>query len=74
VHDLLLQKSDGTFQLVVWGEQVSGANKIMVNLGSPQATVRIYETTVGTAPIQTLTNVTSVPLTITDHAIIVEIR
>ena len=24
VHDLLLQKSDGTFQLVVWGERVAG--------------------------------------------------
>jgi hypothetical protein len=74
VHDLLLQKSDGAFQLVVWGEQVTGANNITVNLGSTQATLKIYDTTVGDAPIQTLTNVANVPLEITDHAIIVEIR
>lgn len=74
VHDLLLQKSSGVFQLVVWGEKVTGANNITVNLGSTQATVKIYDTTVGVAPIQTLTNVASIPLTITDHAIIVEIH
>jgi hypothetical protein len=74
VHNLLLQKSDGVFQLVVWGEQVTGANNVTVHLGSAQATVKIYDTTVGNAPIQTLTNVASIPLTITDHAIIVEIH
>jgi hypothetical protein len=74
VHNLLLQKSDGIFQLVVWGEQVTGANNVTVHLGSAQATVKIYDTTVGNAPIQTLTNVASIPLTITDHAIIVEIH
>jgi hypothetical protein len=74
VHDLLLQRSDGVFQLVVWGEQVTGANNITVKLGSTHTTVKIYDTTVGTAPIQTLTNVTSVPLTVTDHAITIEIH
>jgi hypothetical protein len=74
VHDLLLQRSDGVFQLVVWGEQVTGANNITVKLGSTHATVKIYDATVGTAPIQTLTNVTSVPLTVTDHAITIEIH
>jgi hypothetical protein len=73
VHDLLLQKSDGTFELVVWGEQVTGANNITVNLGS-QATVKIHDMTVGRAPIQILSNATSVPLTVTDHAMILEIR
>ena len=32
VHDLLLQKSDGVFHLVIWGERVSGKNDITVNL------------------------------------------
>jgi hypothetical protein len=74
VHDLLLQKSSGVFELVIWGEQVTGANNIKVNLGSNHAEVMIYDTTVGASPIQTLTNVSSVPLTISDHAIIIEIR
>jgi len=34
VHDLLLQRSDGVFQLLVWGEQVTGAKNITVNLGN----------------------------------------
>jgi hypothetical protein len=74
VHDLLLQKSSGVFELVVWGEQVAGANSITVNLGHAHANVRIYDTTVGTMPIQILTDVTSIPLTVSDHALIVEIQ
>lgn len=73
VHDLLLQKSNGAFQLVVWGERVAGTDNVVVSLGSP-ATVKIYDITVGDTPIQTLTNATSVPLTVTDHALILEIR
>jgi hypothetical protein len=74
VHDLLLQKSSGVFELVVWGEQVAGANNITVNLGHAHANVSIYDTTVSTIPIQILTDVTSVPLTVSDHALIVEIQ
>jgi hypothetical protein len=72
VHDLLLQKSSGEFELVVWGEQVAGANSIIVDLGGNYAKVRIFDTTVGTAPIQILTDATRVPLVISDHALILE--
>lgn len=74
VHDLLLQKSSGELELVVWGEQVAGSNSISVDLGNTFAKVNIYDTTVATTPIQTLTNASSVPLTISDHAIILEIQ
>jgi hypothetical protein len=60
VHDLLLQKADGTFELVVWGEQASGSNAIAVNLGATYDTVNIYDVTSGTTPIQVLNNVSSV--------------
>jgi len=73
VHDLLLQKHDGVFDLVVWGEQMNSAS-IAVDLGTPHATVKIYDTSVGTEPVQTLTNVSRIPLTISDHALILEIR
>ena len=72
VHDLLLQKSSGVFELVVWGEQVSGSNNITVNLGGTHATVSIYDTTVGTTPIKTLTDVSAVSLAVSDHAVIIE--
>jgi hypothetical protein len=74
IHDLLLQKSSGVFELVVWGEQVAGANKITVNLGNTYANVKIYDTTLGTTPTQILTDVSLVPLTISDHAVILEIQ
>ncbi len=35
VHDMLLQKSDGTFELVVWGERFTGgSDTVTVNLGA----------------------------------------
>ena len=73
MHDLLLQKNSGAFELVVWGEQVAGSNNISINLGRTHAKVNVFDTTIGTNPIQTLKNVSSVPLTISDHAMIVEI-
>ena len=74
VHDLLLQKSDGTFELVVWGEQVAGTNKITVSLGKTAASVAVYDPTVGTAPIQTSGKADSVALAVSDHVLLVEIR
>jgi hypothetical protein len=73
VHDLLLQKSDGTFELAVWGEQVKGSHDITLNLGASHASVTVYDPTTGTAPTQTLANVSSVPLTLSDHVLIVEL-
>jgi hypothetical protein len=73
VHDLLLQKSSGTFELVIWDENVRGSDNVAVKLGHPYATVNVYDVTVGTSPTQTLTNVDSVPLNLNDHALIIEI-
>jgi hypothetical protein len=74
VHDLLLQKSNGVFALVVWGEQVIGENSIVVNLGGTYPEVNVYDATSGISPVQTLTNTDRVPLTISDHPLIVEIH
>jgi len=73
VHDLLLQKSDGTFALVVWSELLKGTNSVTVNLGGTQRTVQIYDPTVGTSAIQTLSNTASAALTLSDHPVILEI-
>jgi hypothetical protein len=74
VHDLLLQKSDGVFELVVWGEQIAGTHDISITLGSSRAAVKIYDTTIGTAPIQILSNASIARLTVGDHAMIAEIE
>jgi hypothetical protein len=73
VHDMLMQKSSGVFELAVWGEQVTGSNKVVVDLANAASTVRVYDVTVGSAPIQTLTNVKMVALTLSDHAMVVEV-
>ncbi len=73
VHDLLLQKSNGRFYLAVWNERVSGSDDVTVNLGGSRATAKIYDPTVGLPPIQTLNNVGSIPLTLSDHPVIVEL-
>lgn len=71
-HDLLIQKSNGKFYLAVWSERASGSGNVTVNLGSTYGTVKIYDPTVGTSAVQTLTNVSSVTLNMSDHAFLIE--
>jgi hypothetical protein len=70
VHDLLLQNNEGTFQLIVWGEQVNGSSNVTVQLGNKRAAVNVYDPTIGTKAVHTLANVSSVPLTLSDHPLI----
>ena len=71
VHDVLLQKSDGTFALAVWDEQVSGTSHVTVDLGGLRARVEIYDPTLGTAPVQSLRDTRSLTLALSDHPLII---
>jgi hypothetical protein len=75
VHDLLLQKSSGTFELVVWDERASSSSidNITVNLGATFSSVNLYDVTVGTTPTQTYSNVSSLSLSMSQHAMVIEI-
>lgn len=73
-HSLLLQKSNGNFELAVWGENTSGADTVTVNLGGEHTSVKVYDPTAGTNPVQTLSNVRSVPLTLSPHPFILEFQ
>ena len=74
VHDLLLQKSNGTFYLAVWDERSTGImDPVTVNLGGSHASVTVYDLTVGTTVVRTLSNVSSVGLTLSDHPLILAI-
>ena len=73
VHDLLLQHSNGTFQLVVWGERVKGEDTVTVHLGGTHTSVKVYDPTVGTEPVQTRKDTNSLALTLTDHPLIIAI-
>ncbi len=74
VHDMLLQKSDGTFELIVWGEKVTGTSEVMVDLGGTHKSVMVYDPTIGTDPTQTLSNVKSLPMTLSDHPLVIEVK
>jgi hypothetical protein len=73
VHEMLLQKNDGTFLLVVWGERVKGADEVVVRLGQSHSTVTVYDPTTGTKPVQTHRGADSLRLTLSDHPLIVAI-
>lgn len=73
VHNLLLQKSDGTFALVVWNERASGSDEITVEMGAAHPSMKLYDPTKGTTPVQTLKAARAVPLTLSDHPVIIEI-
>ena len=74
VHDLLLQKTSGTFELVVWDEHpTTGSDDVVVSLATSRATVNVYDPTVGTSTTQALHGVDSVALTLTDHPNVIEI-
>jgi hypothetical protein len=75
VHDLLLQKVSGAFDLVVWDEHpLAGTDSVVVNLTKPRASVRVYDPTTGTAPTQSSTSVSTVALTLSDHPMILELE
>ncbi len=74
VHDQLLQKSDGTFVLIVWNEQVKGSCSVAVDLGGTRESVRLYDPTIGTSPTETLTNIGSIRVSLSDHPMMIVFR
>ena len=73
VHDLLLQKSNGTFYLAVWDERSTGIMDPVTVIWRSHASVTVYDPTVGTTAVRTLSNVSSVGLTLSDHPLILAI-
>lgn len=74
VHDLLLQKNNGTFELVIWGEKYEGgSDRITVGFDQTYDEVWVYNPTKGIAPEMILNNVNSIELDISNHPYIIEI-
>ncbi len=85
IRHLLLQKSNGEFDLILWQEVSSyntwihrevrndPANTTLI-LGNEARRVVLFEPVLQATPIQTYTNVTSVPVSIPDHPLVVEIE
>lgn len=74
VHDLLLQKSDGAFELVLWDERFTGgSDRVRVEFARALPTIRVYDPTVGTDPVKTVRRTNFIDLAMSDHPLIVEI-
>ena len=75
-HDLLLQKSDGCYMLVIWGERFGsgGADKITVRFGGKIKQVDVYDPTIGTLSLNKHQNINFLELEVSDHPVILEIR
>ena len=83
-NQLLLEKGDGTFDLVLWAEAqiwdpntqqevVAPDTKVTVKFDHVEKTVLVYDPMVGTAPIATYSNVSQLQIDLTDHPLIIEI-
>ena len=74
-HDLLLQKSDGTYLLVLWGEKFGSqtTDEITVDFGKKYKSINIYNPTKGKNAVETLKNTQSVNLSLSNHPFILEL-
>lgn len=72
VHDLLLRRSDGVFQYVVWAEMLRGSSDTTLHFANPPENLLIYDPTSGTEPIPIAHTRDTVPLTLSDHPLIVQ--
>ena len=84
IHHLLLEKSNGTFDLTFWQEVSSydlhrnvdsriPAVATVLTLGRRASRITVFEPAIQAQPIHTWNSVSSVPLEIPDHPLVVEI-
>jgi hypothetical protein len=71
-HSILMEKSNGTFQLAVWDE-VSPAHSVTLSLASAASSIKVYDPLSSSTAIQTYTGKSSISFTVPDHPVIVEI-
>lgn len=85
IHHVLLEKSDGAYDLVLWQEAPSYDLAKHVDINNPDANVMLqldvearsvqaYEPSKQAAPLRSWLSVKSVPLAIPDHPLVLEIR
>jgi hypothetical protein len=81
---LLLEKSDGTFELVIWNGRApvyeNGAavtvptSTVNVTLGQTASSIRLFDPLMGTGAISSLQNASSVTFDLTSDPIIIEMK
>jgi hypothetical protein len=83
-NNILLQKSNGSFDLVLWAEPqiwsstlqqeiAAPTSQVTVNLGNTYSSVAVYDPLVGSTPIVTSSNVQLAQLALADHPVILSV-
>ncbi len=74
-HDLLLQKNNGNFMLIIWGERFKsgGTDDVTVRFGNKFKTIKIYDPTKGVMETERYKNCDVVKLSLSNHPVILEI-
>lgn len=84
VHSTLLQKSDGTFLLILWQDAVSWNNEtkkdisvanqtVSIELASPANKVEIYDPAKSTVPTQSVIDTQNIEVAVPDHPVVLKI-
>ena len=84
-NSMVLEKSNGAYDIVVWNEpqiwnestgtEIAATNvDVNVQLGGTYSEVKLFDPLSTMTPVETLSNVSSVQLGVTDHPLIVEIE
>jgi hypothetical protein len=84
-HALLLQKSTGVFDLILWLEPADWDNlthreiinppvPTRVNLTGVRGTIAVYDPTLGMRPLQHVRDASEITVNLSDHPVIIEIR
>jgi hypothetical protein len=75
-YTLLVEKANGTYESVTWGEafQSQKITDVTVHLGAVHQNVNVYDITVDPPLIQTLASTDTVVVPVKDHAVIVEFK
>jgi len=69
---MLFRKSDGAYWLAIWDE-TPGARTITLKVGSTANSIKVYDPTIGTNPIQRVTNTKTASISINDRPMLIRI-
>lgn len=83
-NSMVLGKSNGAYELVVWAEpklwndstdsEISNPTQtVTVNLGGVHHSVKVYDTLTGTSAIASYTDVSTITIPLSDHPLVIEI-
>ncbi|MBW7971576.1 hypothetical protein [Bradyrhizobium sp. BR 10289] len=83
-HDMLLAKSNGSVDLVLWAEPVlwnqtthsavqATSSPVTITFGQTEGLIKVYDPLISSNPVATYTNVSSIQVSISDHPLVIEV-